>query len=137
MLFVWGLAYGLLDVQNKHVQETLHVGMAASAWLEIAYFGAYLTVSYPAGKLLAAIGYRRGVATGLAITAIGAVVHPSGPGGKFSLFVIAMYVLAGGLCVLETTADTYVDGLAFAKAIGEPNLSLACNALIHSSILSR
>jgi len=110
--FVWGLAYGLLDVLNKHVQETLHVGKANSAWLSMAYFGAYLTLSFPAGKLVAAIGYRRGLATGLAITACGALLFiPAAQAGKFSWFVGAMYVLAGGLCVLETTADTYVNGL--------------------------
>ncbi len=38
--FIWGLAYGLLDVLNKHFQETLHVGKAQSSWLQIAYFGA-------------------------------------------------------------------------------------------------
>src|SRR5262249_54780395 len=48
---VWGLAYGLLDVLNKHFQETLHVGKAQSTWLQMAYFGAYLLMSLPAGML--------------------------------------------------------------------------------------
>ena len=46
---IWGLAYGLLDVLNKHFQETLHVDKAQSSWLQIAYFGAYLLLSLPAG----------------------------------------------------------------------------------------
>ena len=37
---VWGLAYGLLDVLNKHFQEPLHVGKAQSTWLQRAYLGA-------------------------------------------------------------------------------------------------
>ena len=36
---IWGLAYGLLDVLNKHFQETLHVGKAQSTLLQMAYFG--------------------------------------------------------------------------------------------------
>jgi MFS family permease len=55
---VWGFAYGLLDVLNKHFQETLHVGKARSSWLQIAYFGAYLLMSVPAGWLLRARGYK-------------------------------------------------------------------------------
>src|SRR4029077_12686740 len=45
---VWGVAYGLLDVLNKHFQETLHIGKAQSSWLQTAYFGAYLSMSLPA-----------------------------------------------------------------------------------------
>jgi len=44
---IWGLAYGLLDVLNKHFQETLNVSKAQSSWLQIAYFGAYLVWSIP------------------------------------------------------------------------------------------
>ena len=58
---VWGLAYGLLDVLNKHFQETLHVGKAQSTWLQMAYFGAYLIMSLPAGLLLQARGYKFGI----------------------------------------------------------------------------
>ena len=54
---IWGLAYGLLDVLNKHFQETLHVAKAQSSWLQIAYFGAYLVWSIPAGILMRAKGY--------------------------------------------------------------------------------
>ena len=32
LFFIWGLAYGLLDVLNKHFQDTLHVGTAQSTW---------------------------------------------------------------------------------------------------------
>src|ERR1700739_1298762 len=66
---VWGLAYGLLDVLNKHFQETLHVGKAQSTWLQMAYFGAYLVMSFPAGMLLQARGYNFGIVFGLGVTA--------------------------------------------------------------------
>jgi fucose permease len=40
-IFFMGLAYGLLDVLNKHFQETLHIDKARSSFLQMAYFGAY------------------------------------------------------------------------------------------------
>ncbi|HEU4483857.1 MAG TPA: hypothetical protein VFR96_00095, partial [Povalibacter sp.] len=40
LFFMWGLSYGLLDVLNKHFQETLNITKARSAWLQAAYFGA-------------------------------------------------------------------------------------------------
>jgi MFS transporter, FHS family, L-fucose permease len=110
--FVWGIAYGLLDVLNKHFQDTLGVGKAASTLLQIAYFGAYLTMSLPAGQLLHRFGYKAGLATGLIVTALGAFLFiPSASAASFPFFVGSMFVLATGLTVLETSADTYVNVL--------------------------
>src|SRR5512135_2972302 len=81
---VWGLAYGLLDVLNKHFQETLHVGKAQSTWLQMAYFGAYLVMSLPAGMLLQARGYKFGIVCGLSVTAIGALLFI--PSAHFASF---------------------------------------------------
>ena len=128
---IWGLAYGLLDVLNKHFQDTLSISQADSAWLQIAYFGAYLLLSVPAGMLLHAKGYKVGIVTGLAVTAIGALLFiPAASVGQFAPFVGSMFVLAAGLCVLETSADTYVNVLGDpAKASQRLNLAQSFNAL--------
>lgn len=47
LFFMWGFAYGLLDVLNKHFQEVLHISAAESAGLQGAYFG--YVVIYPTG----------------------------------------------------------------------------------------
>jgi FHS family L-fucose permease-like MFS transporter len=128
---IWGLAYGLLDVLNKHFQETLHVGKAQSAWLQIAYFGAYLLMSLPAGSLLHARGYKFGLITGLMVTAAGAFLFvPAAQAESFPFFVGSMFVLATGLCFLETSADTYVSVLgAPENASRRLNLAQSFNAL--------
>jgi FHS family L-fucose permease-like MFS transporter len=128
---VWGLAYGLLDVLNKHFQETLHVGKAQSTWLQMAYFGAYLVMSLPAGQLLQARGYKFGIVFGLTVTAIGALLFiPSAHFASFPYFVASMFVLASGLCFLETSADTYVNVLGPPEhASRRLNLAQSFNAL--------
>jgi FHS family L-fucose permease-like MFS transporter len=128
---IWGLAYGLLDVLNKHFQETLSISQADSSWLQIAYFGAYLLLSIPAGMLLNARGYKFGIVTGLAVTAAGALLFiPAAGAGAFLPFVGSMFVLAAGLCILETSADTYVNVLGDpAKASQRLNLAQSFNAL--------
>lgn len=128
---IWGLAYGLLDVLNKHFQETLSISQADSSWLQIAYFGAYLLVSFPAGMLLHARGYKFGIVSGLVVTAIGAILFiPSATAGGFLPFVGSMFVLAAGLCVLETSADTYVNVLGRPEdAPRRLNLAQSFNAL--------
>ena len=128
---IWGLAYGLLDVLNKHFQETLHVGKAQSSWLQIAYFGAYLLMSLPAGSVMHARGYRFGLLTGLLVTAAGAFLFvPAAQEASFPFFVGAMFVLATGLCFLETSADTYVSVLGpSGRAPNRLNLAQSFNAL--------
>ncbi len=128
---VWGFAYGLLDVLNKHFQETLHVGKAQSTWLQIAYFGAYLLVSLPAGQLLQARGYKFGIVSGLVLTAVGALLFiPAAQAASFAFFVGSMFVLASGLCVLETSADTYVNVLGPPEHASQRlNLAQSFNAL--------
>jgi len=128
---IWGLAYGLLDVLNKHFQLTLHVGKAQSSWLQIAYFGAYLLMSLPAGALLQARGYKVGIVTGLVVTSFGALLFvPSAEAASFRALVASIFVLATGLCILETSADTYVSVLGPPESAPRRlNLAQSFNAL--------
>ena len=81
--------------------------------------------------LLHARGYKFGIVSGLAVTAIGALLFiPAAGAGAFLPFVGSMFVLAAGLCILETSADTYVNVLGDpAKASQRLNLAQSFNAL--------
>ncbi len=129
--FIWGLAYGLLDVLNKHFQDTLHVGKAQSTWLQMAYFGAYLLMSLPAGLVMQVKGYKFGILSGLLTTAAGAFLFiPAAQAASFPFFVGSMFVLATGLCFLETAADTYVNVLGTPdQAARRLNLAQSFNGL--------
>src|SRR5258708_6923061 len=94
---VWGFAYGLLDVLNKHVQETLHVGKAQSTWLQMAYFGAYLLISLPAGLLLQARGYKAGLVSCLVLTALRALLFiPAAHPASFPYFLASILSVSTG-----------------------------------------
>lgn len=110
LFFMWGFAYGLLDVLNKHFQETLHVSAAQSSGLQAAYFGAYfigpLTYS---GWIVRKFGYRWTFITGLCIYGVGALLFwPSGVKRSFGGFCGAMFVVGSGLSTLETSANPFI-----------------------------
>src|SRR5688500_9542638 len=85
LFFLWGFAYGLLDVLNKHFQEELNVDKQRSMLLQGAYFGAYFLMALPAGFLINKIGYRKGIIVGLLLYAIGALLfYPSAQNVSFS-----------------------------------------------------
>src|SRR5687768_18534124 len=75
LFFMWGLSYGLLDVLNKHLQETLNVTRARSALLQGAYFGAYFLMALPAALLIQLRGYKNGILLGIGLFADGARMY--------------------------------------------------------------
>ncbi|KAF2738443.1 putative L-fucose-proton symporter [Polyplosphaeria fusca] len=110
LFFMWGFAYGLLDVLNKHFQETLHISAAKAAGLQGAYFGAYfigpLTYS---GWIVRKFGYRWTFITGLTVYGIGALLFwPSGMKRSFAGFCGSMFVVGSGLSTLETSANPFI-----------------------------
>lgn len=109
LFLIWGLSYGLLDVLNKHFQEALNITKARSTLLQFAYFGAYAVMVWPAGRLMERFGFKRTVLFGLAVYALGAFLFiPAAASQTFVAFLLSLFVLASGLCVLETTASPYV-----------------------------
>lgn len=118
LFFLWGLAYGLLDVLNKHFQETLNITKQRSTLLQAAYFGAYFLVALPAGLFMQKVGYRKGIITGLFLYALGAILfYPSAQNSSFLFFLLALFILASGLTFLETAANPYI------TVLGKPETS--------------
>src|SRR6516225_11144581 len=116
LFFLWGLSYGLLDVLNKHFQESLHVTRANSALLQAAYFGAYFVMALPAAALMNRLGYKAGILVGLALFATGALLFiPATALLSFAFFLFALFVIASGAAFLETAANPYVTFLGAAE----------------------
>ncbi len=125
LFFLWGFAYGLLDVLNKHFQETLNITKIRSALLQGAYFGAYFVISLPAGLFMNKYGYKKGVILGLLLYASGAFLfYPAAQLSNFNFFLFALFVLASGLTCLETAANPYVTVLGDAST-SETRLNLS------------
>jgi MFS transporter, FHS family, L-fucose permease len=118
LFFLWGLAYGLLDVLNKHFQEVLGVTKQRSTLLQAAYFGAYFLMALPAGMFMEKWGYKKGIIAGLLLYALGALLfYPAASLFNFSFFLAAVFILASGLTFLETAANPYI------TVLGKPQTS--------------
>ena len=131
LFFLWGFSYGLLDVLNKHFQETLDITRARSALLQAAYFGAYFLMALPAAKLMERYGYKTGILLGLGLFATGALLFiPATGAGVFEYFLFALFVIACGLACLETAANPYVTVLGAPESSERRlNLSQSFNGL--------
>ncbi|MFB6454493.1 sugar MFS transporter [Chitinophaga sp. Hz27] len=125
LFFLWGLAYGLLDVLNKHFQEVLNITPRRSTLLQGAYFGAYFLMALPAGAFMNKFGYKKGIIMGLLLYAAGAFLFfPAANALNFDFFLLALFILACGLACLETAANPYVTVLG-SPATSEQRLNLS------------
>ncbi|HWV64615.1 sugar MFS transporter [Chitinophaga sp.] len=125
LFFLWGLAYGLLDVLNKHFQEVLSITTKRSTLLQGAYFGAYFLMALPAGMFMNKFGYKKGIILGLLLYATGAFLFfPAAGALSFDFFLLALFILACGLACLETAANPYVTVLGD-PATSEQRLNLS------------
>ncbi|KAF2184068.1 L-fucose permease Glucose/galactose transporter-like protein [Zopfia rhizophila CBS 207.26] len=110
LFFLWGFAYGLLDVLNSRFQVALHITQGESSGLQAAYFGAYfigpLTYS---GWFVRKFGYRYTFILGLCIYCVGALMFwPAAVKRSFGGFCGAMFIVGSGLSTLETSANPYI-----------------------------
>ncbi|MHB1922241.1 MAG: L-fucose:H+ symporter permease [Chitinophagaceae bacterium] len=109
LFFLWGFAYGILDALNKHFQDVLHITKLRSTLLQAAYFGGYFIMALPAGMIMKKFGYKRGILLGLILYAFGALLFfPSAAAHSYNAFLFSLFILACGLCCLETAANPYV-----------------------------
>ena len=100
LFLLWGFAHGLLDVLNKHFQGVFTMTKAESGLVQFSTYIAYFLMALPAGA------------------------HSATP------FLIALFVIACGLCILETAANPYSTILGPpASAAQRLNLSQSFNGL--------
>lgn len=131
LFLLWGFAHGLLDVLNKHFQGVFTMTKAESGLVQFSTYIAYFLMALPAGAFMKRYGYRKGIIMGLLLFAIGAFgfipaafLHSATP------FLIALFVIACGLCILETAANPYSTILGpLASAAQRLNLSQSFNGL--------
>src|SRR5437868_15093284 len=94
LFFLWGTAYGLLDVLNKHFQEALNITKRRSTLLQGAYFGAYFLIALPAGMMMNKYGYKRGIIAGLLCFDVGEFMfYPAAHMACFNFFFLVLFVL--------------------------------------------
>lgn len=118
LFFLWGFAHSILDVLNKHFQDTMEITRTRSALIQAVVYGGYFLMALPAGSIIRKYGYRTGVITGLVLYAIGALMFiPGGKMNSFEFFLFSLFIIGCGLTCLETAANPYV------TVLGDPESS--------------
>lgn len=131
LFLLWGVAHSILDVLNKHFQETLIISKARSGMVQAMVYGGYFLMAIPAGLFINRFGYQKGIVFGLLLYGVGALLFiPAEAVMSFGFFLFALFVIGSGLTFLETAANPYVTVLGEKKtAASRLNLAQSFNGL--------
>jgi FHS family L-fucose permease-like MFS transporter len=106
---MWGLITVLNFVFSDHLVHIFGVNYSLSTLMNLTFFGAYLIVSIFAGKLIGKVGYKRAILTGWVAATAGCFVFTAAVLLRsYYLFLGALFILAGGITILQVTANLYI-----------------------------
>ncbi len=131
LFFLWGFITVLVDSLVPRIRELFTLSYAQAILVQFAFFGAYFVLSVPASYILSKIGYKRGIILGLLTMALGCLLfYPAASYREFGVFLIAYFILAGGITILQVAANPFVAVLGSEDgASSRLNLSQAFNSL--------
>ena len=131
LFFMWGFITCLNDILIPHLKAVFTLNYTQVMLIQFSFFTAYAVVSLPAGILVEKIGYKNGIVIGLITAGIGSLLfYPAAGMQSYVMFLIALFVLASGITILQVAANPYVAILGKPEtASSRLNLTQAFNSL--------
>src|SRR5438445_4683509 len=109
LFFLWGMANNLNDPLIKHFKKLFTLSDFGSGLVQSAFYMGYFLLAIPAALFMQRFGYKAAVILGLVLYAAGALLfYPAGEMQSYGFFLAALFVIAGGLAFLETSANPMV-----------------------------
>ncbi len=125
LFFAWGLANNMTDTLLAAFRRIMSMTDFQTSWVQLAFYGAYFCLAIPAAMVIRKYSYKTGILIGLAMFITGAMLfYPASRTMVYGHFLIALYILAGGLSFLETAANPYIVEMGD-KESGTQRLNLA------------
>jgi len=131
LFFMWGFLTCLNDILIPHLKSVFDLNYTQAMLIQLCFFGAYFIISLPSGKIVEAIGYQKGIVVGLLTAAVGTILfYPAAALRSYPMFLVALFVLAAGITLLQVAANPYVAILGKPEtASSRLNLTQAFNSL--------
>jgi FHS family L-fucose permease-like MFS transporter len=117
LFFLWGFALNLNPILIPHLKKACQLSDFQSALIDSASYIAYFLVALPAGLFMKKYGYKAGITLGLILFASGTFLfYPAAEMRHFGFFLVALFIIASGLTMLETAANPYITVLGDADS---------------------
>ena len=131
LFFLWAISNNLLSSVVKKMMTLFDIDQARAEFVETSYWFAYFLFPIPIAMFMKRFSYKAGIVLGLLIAAVGGLLFlPVTRMHSFPLYLCAFFIVAIGMCFLETAANPYVTELGDpATAPRRLNLAQAFNGL--------
>ena len=131
LFFMWGFITVLVDALIPRLKDVFELTYLQAGLVQFAWFTAYGIISIPGGRLIKRLGYKNGILIGLSLAAIGCLIfYPAASTRLFALFLLALFVVASGITILQVAANPYISVLGPEEgASSRLNLAQAFNSL--------
>ena len=109
LFLMWGVANNMNDTLLAAFKRIMSMSDLQTSFVQFAFYGAYFCFALPAALFIMRFTYKAGILTGLILYAAGTILFfPAGQAASYPFFLFAIYVMAGGCSILETTANPYI-----------------------------
>ncbi|WP_438823539.1 sugar MFS transporter [Alteromonas sp. P256] len=131
LFFMWGFITCLNDILIPYLKGAFDLTFTQAMLIQFCFFSAYFIVSLPAGAIVSRIGYQKGIVLGLGIACLGCILfYPAAESQIYGVFLLALFVLASGITILQVSANPYVTALGDPKtASSRLTMTQAFNSL--------
>jgi len=109
LFFLWGIPNNLNDVLIRQFMKSFAITRFEAGLVQFAFYLGYFVLAIPAGLLMRKLGYKAGFITGLVLFGSGCLLFwPAALAGRYSFFLLALFVIASGLSFLETGSNPFI-----------------------------
>lgn len=109
LFMLWGIANDMNGTLLAAFKRIMSMSDLQTSLVQMAFYGSYFCFALPAALFIRRFSYKSGILLGLALYATGTLLFkPAGNAASYPFFLLAIYVMAAGCTILETTANPYI-----------------------------
>ena len=131
LFFLWAISNNLLPTMIRQLMKTCELSPFEASFTETAYWLAYFLFPVPIAMYMKRFSYKAGILFGLLLAAGGSLLFfPAAAIGDYWAYLVVFFIIATGMCFLETAANPYVTALGTAETASRRlNLAQSFNGL--------
>lgn len=131
LFFLWAISSNLLPTMIRQLMKTCELNTFEASFTESAYWLAYFIFPIPIAMFMKRYSYKAGIVFGLSLAAFGGFMFfPAAMVKSYWVYLCVFFIIATGMCFLETAANPYVTVLGTPEtAIRRLNLAQSFNGL--------
>ena len=112
LFFLWAISSNLLPTMIRQLMKTCELNAFEASFTETAYWLAYFICPIPIAMFMKRYSYKSGIVFGLLLAALGGLLFfPAAIIKEYWAYLCIFFVIAAGMCFLETAANPYVTAL--------------------------